>query len=66
MRKLTYIIREEGQLHPTSFLILSPTVVLKSGKPHASISEPSADRLDNPSYVHISEWEYTFQVTYVL
>ena len=67
MTKLTSIFtKRRGQLRPTGFSTSSPTVMLKGGKPHASTSGRSADRLDNLSCVYISEWEYTFQVTYVL
>ena len=66
MRKLTsFFIREEGQLRPTGFSTSSPTVVLKDGKPHALTCGRSADRLDNLSCICISEWEYTFRVTYI-
>ena len=65
MRKLTSITRRRGQLHPTSFSTLPPTVVLKGSKPHPSISRQSIDRLNNLSCIYISEWEYTFQVTYI-
>ena len=41
-------------------------MVLKGDKLHTSTSERSADKLDNLSCVRISEWEYTFQVIYVL
>ena len=40
--------------------------MLKGSKPHASTSRQSTDRLDNMSCIYISEWEYTFQVRYVL
>ena len=66
MRNLTFFFtRGGGQLRPTGFSTSPLTVVLKDGKLHASTSRQSADRLDNLNYVHISEWEYTFQVTYV-
>ena len=52
-------------MRPTGFSTSPPTVVLEGGKPHASTSGRSADRLDNLSCVRISEWEYTFQVTYI-
>ena len=41
-------------------------MVLKSSKLHASISEQSIDRLENLSCIYISEWEFTFQVIYVI
>ena len=66
MRKLTSITRRKGQLRLTGFSISTPTVVLKDSKPHALTNRQSADRFDNLSCVHISEWEYIFQVTYVL
>ena len=66
MKKLTFIIRGEGRLHSTGFSTSPPIVVLKGGKPHASISKQSADGLDNLSCVSISEWEYIFRVTYIL
>ena len=47
-------------------LNLTTNVMLKAGKHHASTSRQSAERLNYLSSVHISEWEYTFQVTYVL
>ena len=50
----------------TGFSTSSPTVVLKGGKPHDLISRRSADWLNNLSCVRISEWKYTFQVTYIL
>ena len=66
MKKLTSITKGESQLRPTGLSALPPTMVLKGGKSHASISGQSADRLDNLSCIHISEWEYTFRVTYIL
>ena len=60
------ITKRGGQLHSTGFSTSLPAVVPKGGKPHALTSGQSADRLDNLSYICISEWEYTFQVTYVL
>ena len=65
-RSWRLITRGKGRLRPTGFSTSPPTVVLKGGKPHASTSGRSADRLDNLSCVRISEWEYTFRVTYVL
>ena len=53
-------------MHPTDFSNSPPTVAPKGGKPHALTSRRSADRLNNLSSVRISEWEYTFRVTYVL
>ena len=41
-------------------------MVLKTCKPHTSPSGQFADRFDNLSCVYISEWEYTFQVIYIL
>ena len=52
-------------MHLTGFSTSPPTVVLKGGKPHALTSGRSADKLHNLSCVHISKWEYTFQITYV-
>ena len=66
MRKLMFIIKGRNQLHPTSFSTLPLTVVLKDDKPHALTSRQSIDRLDNLSCIRISEWEYTFRVTYIL
>ena len=65
MRKLMSITRGGGQLYSTGFSTSPPTVVLKSGKSHTLISEQFANRLANLSCIHISEWEYTFWVTYV-
>ena len=66
MRKLTsFFTRRGGQLRRNSFSTSPLTVLLKGGKFHASTSRQSADRLDNMSCVRISEWEYTFHVTYV-
>ena len=67
MRKLTsFFTKGGGQLCSTGFSTSPPTVVLKGDKPHASTNEQSTDRLDNLSCVRISEWEYTFRVTYIL
>ena len=55
-----------GQLRPTSFSTSPPNVVFKDSKHHALTSSRSLDGLDNLSYVRISEWEYTFRVTYIL
>ena len=66
MRKLTsFFTRGRGRLRPTGFSTSPPIVVLEGGKPHASTSRQSADKLDNLNCVHISEWEYTFRVTYI-
>ena len=67
IRKLTsFFTRGGGRLRPTGLSTSPPTVVLESGKPHASTSRQSADRLDNLSCIRISNWKYTFWVTYVL
>ena len=60
------ITKREGRLRSTGSSISPSIVAPKGNKPHALTSEQSADRLDNLSCVHISEWEYTFWVTYVL
>ena len=65
MRKLTSITKEEDQLCPNGFSTSPPTVVFKGGKPHALTSGQSLDGFDNLSCVCMSEWEYTFWVTYV-
>ena len=65
-RSWRLITKGGGWLRLTGFSTISPTVALKGGKPHALTSGRSANRLDNLSYVHISEWEYTFRVIYVL
>ena len=48
------------------FLNLTTYMVPKSDKSHASSGKQSANRFNHLSYVHINEWEYTFQVTYIL
>ena len=53
-------------MHPIGFSTSPPNVVFKDGKPHVLTSRQFADRLDNLSCIHISEWEYIFRVTYVL
>ena len=66
MRKLTsFFTREGGRLRLTGFSTSPSIVVLKDSKPHASTSGQSVGKLDNLSCVRISEWKYTFQVTYV-
>ena len=62
---MSFFTRGGGRLRPTGFSTSPPTVVLEGGKPHASTSGRSADRLDNLSCVRINEWEYTFRVTYI-
>ena len=54
-KKLTSIIRRGDRLCLIGFSTLPPTMVLKSGKPHALTSEQSADRLNNLSCIYISE-----------
>ena len=41
-------------------------MVLKGNKSYTLTSRQSVDKLDNLSCVRINEWEYTFQVTYIL
>ena len=65
-RSWRLFIRGRGRLRPTGFSNSPPTVALKGGKSHALASGQFEDRLDNPSCLRISEWEYTFLVTYVL
>ena len=60
------ITKRKSRLHLIGFSISPPIMALKGGKPHALTSRWSADRLDNLSCVRISEWEYIFQVTYVI
>ena len=66
IKKLTSITRGEDQLRPTGFSNSPPTVVLKGSKSQASKYRQSADKLDNLSYVRISEWKYPFWVIYIL
>ena len=65
-RSWRFITRRGGRLHSTGFSTSPPTVMPKDGKPYALTSGRSADRLDNLSCIHISEWKYPFQVTYIL
>ena len=65
-RSWCLIIKRRGQLYPNGFSTSPPTITPKDGKPHALTSRQSVDKLDNLSCVRISEWKYTFQVTYVL
>ena len=62
---MSFFTRGGSRLRPTGFSTSPPTVVLEGGKPHASTSGQSADKLDNLSCVCISKWEYTFWVTYI-
>ena len=47
-------------------LNLNTYVMLKGGKLYVSTSGQFADKLDNLSCIRINEWEYIFQVTYIL
>ena len=64
-RSWCLITRRGSRLRPTGFSTSLPTVAPKGCKTHVLTSGRSADRLDNLSCVRISEWVYTFQVTYV-
>ena len=66
MRKLTSFTRRGSQLHSTGFSNSSPIVLLKSSKSHALTIKQFADKFDNLSCIYINEWEYIFQVTYVV
>ena len=66
MKKLTSITRRKDQLRPTGFSTSLFTVMLKGGRFYALASDQFVDRLNNLSCVCISEWEYAFQVTYIL